>query len=1359
MPIKDLMVAVLFATIFLSGNVNAQQQDDVEFAPKQQNLRWSPGEAYNALNGTMNYLQTDLYLPGNGKLPIEITRRFLQRPVRSPADEHEPTYSFGHFTMDAPSFYFRTGDGGDEAILCNRYGALPTHNRSLQGYAVFSYGDTKQVFYKSGNRLINTNGWKAECLPFRGSIGRVDINGVGNVVGSFIITRPDGVKYEMWVNSFGSGQSAAGFHWTTVYAVKQISDPYGNTLTYNYDSETSVFHRRLLSITANDGRRAEFTYSNDTVGSAYYQRILTIETNSGKNPVRLAYAYPQNQLIVTKNETERTTINLSGNHPDVRISRIHYPTGGTVDYAYHDARNINGAIYKRLKTRSTSEGASYDFSYTDNGDKTFVRHIKTPSAWLDYTYGEPKKPIGVGNVVNHLLTSGRLIKFSRSEPGFAGGLAKKIFSVDYEYVNLTEWSNNQLVQVVKPKKITTKMKYDTLGNARAVFITENTQFDRWGYPREVIESDPTGLKIRSTISYESDYYDVYDSRVVVGKVRRSIQPMDVQSYTYNEQGDVTSHTDNGITTTYRWHESGESMGEMKYMSTALRYSTSYNNYKRGQAQLVTTTGGYAQSKVVNDNGTLASQTRFTKFLDPNTSQRTLYEYDNRRRLQTVTPERDLSARVYTQWISNNLSITNDENNNRYLTRELFDSFGRIRVKNSYDRDQRRSSALVYEYDSEGRHIFTSYPVDGNYTTESSVPGNLPGIHYQYDALDRVMQIRHDEEAGNDTVTYYQYDADNGPLLSVRETDGRGSVNTTTYRSYGVPHYEWPVKIVDADNQTSYISRVGSNGLIESHKRGNQTTSYTYNSKNQLDTIRQSENGETVFTYDGDGRLKSRTNNGRAVQYEYYADGRISKEIYTDSSKEGVTREYLYDKYRNLEYSRTTSANGTQNNSLHYRYDEDNNILSMTLSIDDRDFQLQFDYDELSNVKQITYPNGRVYALHPNSLGSPTIIQELGGSGKTIYDQIQYHANHSMKLMQRSAHQVENEQNRGSRPYHFKLKNYTNGQLALAGERRYQYDKAANLSKINDTVSGRYMVLSYDSRNRLINENISNADNWSYSYLPNDDIDWIQHGGIRLRYEYDPNTKRLSSVKTDETERVYEYDRQGNMTVHERLQGDSKVTQLLTRNSANQLVAMSDGTKYSYDARGIRVKKSSNGSIYTLYGPNERLMFRFDTLGDVSSEYFYVNGKLVARRDTDLSGEAPAGSPDENTSDITVDGLTISWPDDGWYQVQTDDGLTNICEGGRSCTVPAGGVYKVINHSKDTKTRVTVESSSPGNLPLNGISVKGLTISWPDDGWYQVQTDDGLTNICEGGQSCTVPAAGVYKVINLSKGKKTRVKAG
>lgn len=47
---------------------------------------------------------------------------------------------------------------------------------------------------------------------------------------------------------------------------------------------------------------------------------------------------------------------------------------------------------------------------------------------------------------------------------------------------------------------------------------------------------------------------------------------------------------------------------------------------------------------------------------------------------------------------------------------------------------------------------------------------------------------------------------------------------------------------------------------------------------------------------------------------------------------------------------------------------------------------------------------------------------------------------------------------------------------------------------------------------------------------------------------------------------------------------------------------------------------------------------------------------------------------------TVDDTTISWPDDGWYQVQDEMTYLEICGGGRSCSVEQGS-YRDQSHNR------------------------------------------------------------------------------
>ena len=125
---------------------------------------------------------------------------------------------------------------------------------------------------------------------------------------------------------------------------------------------------------------------------------------------------------------------------------------------------------------------------------------------------------------------------------------------------------------------------------------------------------------------------------------------------------------------------------------------------------------------------------------------------------------------------------------------------------------------------------------------------------------------------------------------------------------------------------------------------------------------------------------------------------------------------------------------------------------------------------------------------------------------------------------------------------------------------------------------------------------------------------------------------------------------------------------------------------------------------------------------------------------------------------SVSGNTVTWPSDGWYQVQRANTFETVCEGivsadssvsGGHCVIDSGS-YIVINHTSGERFE-NISAATASTSP-DGVLVEGDRISWPDDGWYQVQDASTFLTICEGGSGCTV-APGSYIVINHTTGER------
>lgn len=167
----------------------------------------------------------------------------------------------------------------------------------------------------------------------------------------------------------------------------------------------------------------------------------------------------------------------------------------------------------------------------------------------------------------------------------------------------------------------------------------------------------------------------------------------------------------------------------------------------------------------------------------------------------------------------------------------------------------------------------------------------------------------------------------------------------------------------------------------------------------------------------------------------------------------------------------------------------------------------------------------------------------------------------------------------------------------------------------------------------------------------------------------------------------------------------------------------------------------------------------------AGQYLVINHSLGLRTLVDV-GELQDDIPQDISSpihsgSIVVEGSTISWSDSGWYQIQNSTDFTTVCEGENFCELPHGS-YIVINHSTGERWEdIVVPAEQSGEqidtayLVTANVSVSGNTISWVDDGWYQVQDKSNFETICEGGRTCMVPD-GTYIVINHTTGLRSEV---
>ena len=244
----------------------------------------------------------------------------------------------------------------------------------------------------------------------------------------------------------------------------------------------------------------------------------------------------------------------------------------------------------------------------------------------------------------------------------------------------------------------------------------------------------------------------------------------------------------------------------------------------------------------------------------------------------------------------------------------------------------------YNYDSRGNLIGVKTPRaettfivnDKGLVTQVTNPENI-SVGFVYDSYGNVTQTN----APNQVTTKATYD-----ILSRLKTSTNPNGHTISY-AY--------------DNNDNLLSEL-FNG---------QTTSYEFDKNDNLTKIINAKNKATTLTYDTNDDTLTSVNFGSATdEYTYYDDGSIQ----TYKNPKGTVFAYTYDEenrlqrvvgggksiaytYDNLDrVESVTNENGT----IEYTYDDLDRITSTKYGAK----TVGYSYDKNSNVKSITYPDGK-----------------------------------------------------------------------------------------------------------------------------------------------------------------------------------------------------------------------------------------------------------------------------------------------------------------------------------------------------------------------------------------------------------------
>ncbi len=993
--------------------------------------------------------------------------------------------------------------------------------------------------------------------------------------GGFLVYSPDGIRYTMDMKNTDSIEGVHSWYTTS------IKDRNNNELTIQYTGSDRQF--RITKIRSSDFREVNFAYLGTNGG------ILRLSSISASNRTwRFIYGEFSNSL---GNYYLREIAPPTGNHwyfsyidsanvqakGNFSLMKITTPYGGTIEYTYgwqqfDPGFSLNTTVVSSRKTNDLKGNISnWYYNYDPAGDA-----YSTPScSSTDYDKTTISTPKGMEYYYYYgasVATAGCIWRIGRLR-------RKQIGSYAEQYTwNAQLISNFPNGRPQRPDKQDTKAyapilekKVITLDGSG--YTTDYSNYDSYGNPRRITE---TGTASRITTL---TYY-INTSKWIINQISdETVSGIGTIDRTYNSNGNLSSVSEYGLTTNYTYY----SGGDLKTLTNPRNKRTTYGNYYRGIPGRIQQPDGAVLNSTVNYYGDIASRTDG----EGNT---TSYSYDLLGRLTGI---------VYPQYRNRTLSWEIRKKTERvggYSKTTYFDGFGK--EVSVVEAGSNPSVSIETEYDAVGEVRFRSYP------------GASSGDSYLHDQIGRVSRIAH----ADGTARTYEYLSGN----RVKVTNERGYVTTYSYRSYGNPVGERYLTYIDVPGGMD--TSIGRNaiGQITSVTQNGNTRTYNYYGNRTLKSIVDPETGTTLFGRDGNGNMTSRKV-GASATTNYTYDG-MDRLTYIDYPSGTPDIDIDHDLNGNM----ILLNNGVS--SWSYTYDKRNNIKSESLSIDGKNFSINYGYSDVGYINTIYYPSssGRTIVYAPDNLGratkaGPYVSSATHWASGPIRHQSLSNGRYLDTLL-------------NDRRWIDRIK--VNGSGGGGNiDYSYTYDGMGNIDITNNLAPSMSVYNTYDGVDRLINSNSSG--NWGsgvISYSNDGDILTYQLGGDKLSYTYSGTNNYLINIKRNNAPyMLISYDAYGNIV--------SDGVHTYHYNDAGDLVSADNNIVNEYDGNHNRVTRIKEGILtYFMYAKSGNLIGEYSASGKWITENVYLDGKLAAQVDN------MPGQPRTLTvpSQSTIGEYSVSW---------------------------------------------------------------------------------------------------------------------
>ena len=379
------------------------------------------GEQVNTYTGGLGFSQTDLSLPGNDSLPVNVTRHLAVDGNKSPTFATDLNlwrgHTFGEWELDLPyiSGIYSEQDGWTVANNATPNARCSATSSSTSPYGprivtvngvyfydfqfwnglqlnVPGHGEQGLLARPTGAPLpVPAGNWTALTTKDQWHFGCLSSLQSGQAGEGFLAIAPDGTKYWFdWMVSYadrplhGSGTVTNYNQTYRIYAdlnrrvfrlyPTRVEDRFGNSVTYSY-ATTASQGLKLNQISASDGRSISFTYNTDgqiatatagsqTVSYTYADGLLTTVTE----PDSSRWTYSTSAAVNLLRFVPRSDANP---YDDAfECQRMRTLTGDTADLVMTHPSGAQGVFhlgYNRLY-RTDLQWSLVDCGYYNNPD-------------------------------------------------------------------------------------------------------------------------------------------------------------------------------------------------------------------------------------------------------------------------------------------------------------------------------------------------------------------------------------------------------------------------------------------------------------------------------------------------------------------------------------------------------------------------------------------------------------------------------------------------------------------------------------------------------------------------------------------------------------------------------------------------------------------------------------------------------------------------------------------------------------------------------------------------------------------------------------------------------------------------------